>query len=354
MQINVRQICFILFFYSTASKLLQYPTYLSEYAGRDLLFSAAISFLLQGVIIWATAYLCSRTDKTFYELLKDTFGSVAARVVFALFAAYFALVAVMPLIEQMQYVHAIFYDTVPSLPVFLPVLFFTLYAGSKPLKNIGRCADVCTPIFLVSLFFVTFMSFSGAKFSRLLPLFQAPQRVFGGVYKTAYYFTEPSYLLMFMGRFKYEKHDAAKITASYALSALTVLLFLALFYSIYGEITPSRQYAISKTALYFSAIDTVGRVDLLALYALEIVMLFALVLNIQLCVHCLECAFRLKNTELLSVLVNLALAAVLIFTKTRHFAVHYVFANWIWIAVLIFSVIMPLASWALRRDKDGA
>lgn len=352
MKISVRQICFILIFYTAVTKLLLYPTMLAEYSGRDLLFSAALNFLIQITVIWSVAYLSSKTDKTLYGLIKNTFGEVAARIIYGLFAAFFVLCTILPLFEQKQYVHAIFYDTVPTILIFLPIFIFLVYAGSKSFKNVGRCADVCVPIFIISIAFIFFMSFSEVDFSNLLPILKTPPlQVLGGSYKTALNFLEPAYLLMFLGHFRYKKGDAAKITLSYALGALIVLVFLAFFYGIYGELTSSRQFAISKTSLYFSAIDIVGRIDLYALYALEVVMLFALVLNIQLAVHCLVKCTGWDCPEILSFAVNAVLLIIALVCNHLFTAMQSFYADWIWIAVVLFAVIAPLSAWGLNRRK---
>ncbi|MDE6001062.1 MAG: hypothetical protein K2G96_01880, partial [Clostridia bacterium] len=123
MKISVRQICFIMLAYTAASRLLLYPTNLSMLCGRDLLFPALIDFGVQAVIVWAIAYLCSRTDKTFFGLIEGTLGNITARIVYGLFALFFIVCTIIPLFEQKLYVHAIFYDTVPSLLVFLPFFF---------------------------------------------------------------------------------------------------------------------------------------------------------------------------------------------------------------------------------------
>lgn len=350
--INVRQICFILIFYTAASKLLQYPTLLSEYSGRDLLFSSLISFVIQGIAVWSVAYLSSKTEKSFFELLADTFGKVTAKIIYGLFALFFIICSIVPLFEHRQYVHAIFYETVPSLIVFLPIFFFTVYAGCKSFKNVGRSADICMPVFLISFFAMIFMSLSEVDLTNLLPVLKTPiTEVLGGTLKTSYDFLEPAYLLMFLGYFKYKKGDALKITLSYAVGAFIVLGFLAVFYGIYGGISSSRQFSISKTSLYFSAIDMIGRIDLYALYLLEVVMLFAFVLNIQLAVHCLIKCTGWDCPEILSLAVNLVLAVIIYAFNNSYTAIQTLFADWLWIAVLIFATAAPLLSWALKRSK---
>ena len=350
-RISARQICFIMLIYTAVSKFVTYPTQLSYASGRDLLFSALLNFLLQGVIVWAVSFLCSRTDKTFFELIEGTLGNVTARVVYALFALFFMVCTLLPLMEQKLYVHAIFYDMLSPLVTFLPVFFFTVYASSKSFKNIGRCADICLPIFLIAMAFILVMSLHELQWDNFLPMFRQPGKIFKGSLANVYRFAEPSFLLMFMGHFKYKKGDAVKITLSYIGGALFVLAVLTAFYGIYGDMAQSRSFAISKISLFFPAIDLIGRIDLFALYVLEIPMLFALVLNIQLTVHCIEECTGYKNRAVLSLAVNAVFFILLIFLDNSFSAVHEVWAKWMWIVFLIFAYLLPLSGYLMRRGN---
>lgn len=353
MKISVRQVCFIMLIYTVVTRLLLYPTSISYYAERDLLFAALIDFVPSAVVIWAVSFLCSRTDKTFFELLENTFGKVIARIIYGTFALFFLVATLYPIFEQKLYVHNIFYDTVPSLTVFLPFFFFAVYAGSKGFTNIGRCADISLPIFIVCMIMIFAMAVGEVDLGNLLPVLKTPAKdVFGAAAGTLFRFAEPCYLLMFMGHFKYKKGDAARITLSYVGGALIVLAFLAVFYGVYGSVAPSRQFAVSKVSLFFPAIETIGRVDLIALYILEAVMLFALVLNIQLAVHCLVKCTGYENTKVLSLAVNVVLAALLIAFDHYFHSINVFYAQWMWIAFIIFPIVVPLLAWTLkRRDK---
>lgn len=342
-----------MFAYTAVARLLIYPTALAASCGRDLLFPALIDFLIEGIIVWALAFLCSRTDKTFFGLLEATFGNIFARIIYGLFAAFFILFSIIPIFEQKLYVHAIFYDTVPSLIVFLPIFIFSLYAACKKFENIGRCADICMPIFIFAMAFIFAMSYNEVKLGNLMPVLQTPiNNLLSEIYRSFYRFIEPCWLLMFMGHFKYKKGDAAKITLSFAGAAVVVLLFLAVFYGIYGGLSASRTFAISRTSLFFGAIDTIGRIDLIILYVLETVMLFSLVLNIQLAVHCISECSGYGERRVISLAVNVALALVLIFCDHKFYSMQMFYYEWMWIPAVIFAVLMPVLAWTLKRRKQ--
>lgn len=350
--ISVRQICFILIAYNAATKLLLYPSFAANAAGNALIFPALFDLLIQTLIVWSVAFLSSRTKYTFFELLENTFGSVTARIFYGLFALYFLMSAIIPVNEQQLLVHDSFYDTLPSLWVFLPFFIFAVYAGVKSFTNVGRCADLCLPVFLICIFGFLLMAVEGADFSNLLPVLTQPfSKVAGLSLASLFRFSESAFLLLFMGHYKYKKGDAAKMTLSYVAGGLAVVAVMAAFYCVYGSLAPTRSFALSNVSVFFSAISYVGRIDLFLLYAFEIVALFATVLNIQACVHCLCKAFN-RNWRIIYSLCANAVLIVLTFIINNNFSVlQQTAAKWFWIPAVIFAYLIPVLAWVLRRKQ---
>ncbi len=351
-KLATRQICFMLIAYNAVLKLLIYPAMMAEAAGRDLIFPALFDLILQTVIIWSVAFLSSKTDKTFFELIEGSLGLVTARIIYALFGLYFLFSAIIPMNEQQLLVHDAFYDTIPSLWIFLPFFFFSIYAGAKSFANAGRCADVCFPIFAVAIVLFFGMSVGQAEFTNLLPVMKQPfKTIASGTLAGLFRFSESAFLLIFLGHFKYKKGDAAKITVSYAVGGVIVVILMGIFYSIYGALTPSRTFLFNNIAVFFPAISLVGRVDLIALYVLDIAVLFAVVLHIQACVHCLALAFNFENKAVLSIAANTVLI-VLTFVLNHNFsALQDAASKWFFIPALIFAYLIPVLAWALKRRE---
>ena len=349
-KISVRQICFILIAYNAAVKLMLFPAAAASEVDNALVFTALFNLALQTVIIWAVAYLSSRTDKSFFELLENTFGNVTARVVFALFALYFAASAVVPLSEQQLLVHDSFYDTIPSLIVFLPFFIFSVYAGVKTFTNVGRCADIMFPVFLVCAAAFLIMSVGEADFTNLLPVLTRPfKKVAGFSLSSVFRFSESAFLLMFLGHFKYKKGDAAKLTVSYAVGGLIVIALMAAFYCLYGALTPTRSFLLSNISVFFPVIGFVGRVDLFLVYAFDMVILFAIVLNVQMSVHCIERVVGKNWRITYSVGVNAVLLALTIIFNNKFSVVQKIAGGWLWIPALLFAYLIPVLAWTLRR-----
>ena len=108
-------------------------------------------------------------------------------------------------------------------------------------------------------------------------------------------------------------------------------------------------YAVSKVAIYFPSSSTLGRVDFLALYALEIVSLFYILLNIQLCCECLCWVFRTERRWLFSLVINAVLLVLVIALDDYFYSVSGAYADWLWLVYLLFAFIAPPLAWCLRR-----
>lgn len=349
-KISVRQVCFILAAYGAATKLLLYPTAAANAAGNALIFSALINIVLQTVIIWSVAYLSSRTDKTFFELLSDAFGQVAARIIFAFFGLYFLASAIIPITEQQLLVHDAFYDTVPSLQVFLPFFIFSIYAGVKSFTNAGRCADICFPVFVLCILAFLITSVSEGDFSNLAPVLKQPlKEVAGFSLASVFRFSESAFLLMFMGHYKYKKGDAAKLTVSYAGGGLAVIAIMAAFYALYGVLSGTRWFAINNLSLFFPVIQFVGRIDLFLIYAFDMVVLFAIVLNIQMFVYCMCRTFNKEWRIVYSLAGNGVLILITVLFYNKFSLLQSAAGQWFWIPALLFAYLVPVLAWALKR-----
>ncbi len=325
-----------------------YPTTMAAACSNALWLPVLADTALQSLAVWAVCMLCSRYGGTLGDLIGGALGGAAARIVYALFALYFVLSAAAPMSEQQIFVHDAFYDTIPSLLVFLPFFFFSLYAGAKGLTNAGRTAEACLPLFWISVALLLIMALPECDFSNLLPVFaQSPAGVFSGCARGFFRFDGGAAMLMFMGNFKYKKGDAAKITLSCALGGAVVAFVCAVFYAIYSDLAVVQPFAISKISIFFSAIALIGRTDLLAVYVLDIAMLFSLALYIQLATYCLCVAAGREWKPAFSAAVSAVLLLLTLIFNNKSALVQALASSYMGWAALAFAYAAPALAWII-------
>ncbi|MGN1062008.1 MAG: GerAB/ArcD/ProY family transporter [Candidatus Scatosoma sp.] len=369
-----RQLCFFAAFVLPVSKLLEAPSLLAYFSKGDLLLPAFFHYVLQTGAIAALLYVCSKSERPLYQRLCDV-SKPLARTVYALLAAYYVFADLFPLLDLERFVYTAFFDTPPAVSAFLPFFLLSAFLCVKDEKAVGRSADLCMPIFLFAFSGLIFMALGEADFSELLPLFGTSAKAdFKAFYQSLVHFSDAPLILPLLSAYEYRKGDGKKITAAYAGGGGFVLLFLAVFYGVFGPLAPRETYAFDKIARYFSALDVVGRVDLLLVYLITVVLLYAYALPLQLSVICLTAAFKKERYDvelngadaaakaaaktekqrlIFSLSINGTLLLFVLFCSKYYNALYrFIAAKMFWIFPL-FSVGLPLSFLFLKGGKPS-
>ena len=143
-----------------------------------------------------------------------------------------------------------------------------------------------------------------------------------------------------------------------------------MFYGVFGALAPRETYAFDKIARYFSALDVVGRVDLLLVYLITVVLLYAYALPLQLAVICLcgacgtkrygkaepalEEARKADRRRLIFSLCINGATMIFVLTCARHYRLFYsLMTSKLFFVFPIFSVLLPLSFLLLKGDKKN-
>ncbi len=352
-KIKLRQICFLFAAMMPITKTIVYPATLAYTARNDLLWSALVNFLLEGAVIAAVLFLAKRTNCTFFELLQNTFGKVAARILYGLFGLFFALSALLPLMEQKNFVTVELYENVPPVISFAPFFALCFFACTKGFKSIGRVADIALPVFVFCFAAILLLALPQADFAALLPIGASGAKgIFGGALQGLNWYTDCLYPLFFLGHFEYEKGAAGKVLGSYAAGSAAVLVFLAVFYGTYSDIAILQYNTLAQISKYATAGTSLGRVDLLFVFSLVLVLIFYCCVPVQMCVHCISKAIGCPPVWPAAV-VNLLLLAFTIFFNYSFAELQTVFTQKLWFVFALFAYVLPVCSLLLRRTANS-
>ncbi len=352
-KISARQLFFFLACVAPVGKIILMPSALVQAANNDLLFPAAANFLLQAGVIFLVMLL-SRSNQTFYQLLANTFGKIAAKIISVALTLFLLYCALLPILEQKLFVQSIFYDTLPSLIAFAPFFIFSAYLCAKQLSSLGRVWDIIAPISIVGFFGIIVLAVGNADFGALMPVGAGGGKGFlSGTAYTMLWFYDSLLVLMLMGRFEYKKGMAWKAAVFYLVGAAAVLFFLAVFYGIFSDIAIRQIFAFAKISRYFSAITVLGRIDYIFIYALGLVMAFYCAMPMQAAAECLSDAFgggtlrsALYSVGINAVMLTITIALDYSFGSVRDTVGYRLF--WLFPAVCVG---LPLLALCLRRKK---
>ena len=236
-QLKTRQVCLLIIAFTPIVKLFSMPSLLAKTANEDMWISCLISVLLDFLTIISVIFACRNAKASFFELLENSLGKVLTKIVLGLFLVYFSLKAIIPINEQREYVELTLYTLKPNLLYFLPFFVVAFYMCIKPMRVLGRAADVAWFFTLAGFLILLSLSFANTDLNALLPIgANGGAKILSATYKSFNWFGDAAYLVFFIGNFSYRKKDGIKIALSYLLSSVIVITFMIIFYSIFTSI----------------------------------------------------------------------------------------------------------------------
>ena len=351
-KISSRQLFFFLAAVAPVGKIVFMPTQLTFYAKNDLLFPAAMNYLLQTAIVFCVLLLAKR-ESSLYEMLTYTFGKVTAKIITFLFSLFLMYAAFFPIMEQRLYVQSVFYDTLPSVVAFSSFFLFSAYLCSKPLSSCGRVWDILAPVSIVGYAGILLLSVSHADYGAIFPVgASGANGIFGSAAFSMSWFYDSAILLALVGKFDYKKGMAWKGALAYLAGGFAVLFFLATFYGIFSDIAVRQIFAFTKISKYFSGITVLGRIDYLFLFAITLVMAFYCALPLHAGVECFKRVFGTGKylPSVYSVGINLLVLVLSIVFDYQFGAINDAITKTLFWIFPVFCVLLPLLAFFLRRS----
>ncbi len=350
--INARQLAFFIAFFLPTGKLLELPSLLTSHAGGDLLIAALIGLVMEGISVCSILLFCKLTASSPFQYLENRFGKPTADVVRFGYAMFLLLFAVLPLFDLEKFSHAAFSDTSPTFFVFTPFFILSGFICLRGVQSIGRVSDLAPVLFLLPILGLMAMAVGQADFSRLLPVMEKPLSVsLKAFWKTLPYFSFGGLFLPITSGYEYKNGDEKKLLSALAVGAFLTLLFLAIFFSVFGLLGTKEHFAVMKIAQFFPALKFIGRIDLLLVYTLSICLMyytaFPLQLFTQLFTHSLSLKTKLPTAVGLSVLLYF----FVLFGNKYATRLHNFFASYLPPVFLLFSLLLPLL-FLLSIKKD--
>lgn len=354
-KISPRQIYFLLACNAPLGKLVYLPSQLAHYAKNDLLFPAAVQFLVQAFAVFLVLLLAKR-GMSFYEMLANTFGKIAAKILICIFGLFLLYASLLPLLEQQLFVQSEFYDTLPSLLAFGPFFVFSVYLCSKPLSSFGRTWDILAPLAIAGFVGILLLSVGSADYGALAPAGAAGAGAFWRTTSSATsWFFDAAFLMTLLGKIDYQKGMPWKGALCYLAGGAAVLFFLATFYAIFGPLSFNQLFGFSKTSKYFSGITVLGRIDYLFIYLIALVLAFYITLPMQGAIDCAVQAFGEKKylRPILAIAVNAVLFALLVlFRYSIKDVLNVVSGTLFWIFPIFFIAVPALSLLLRRRPRE--
>lgn len=343
--------------FAVALKLSVMPAIFNDYAANNsyisCLISLAIDFLLCFIII---SIMKKVPNKTFYELIKDTFSKPVAIILNGILMVYFILKSLIALLELHDYYIASLFEELN--PIFFSIAFLTLllWLFGKSFRNLGRSLQLLFWPMAIGLLFTLIFPASDIQITNLLPLFQnGTYQIFKGTFHTAFAFDDYVILLMIMGHIDFNK----KTKKTLLLYLFTILNFVFNFYVVFvgsfGDIAVNQSLALNELPLHNPFPTSLGRLEWLTIIIWTAILLLQSAVLGKCACKCFDNMFNTHDKKLSPFVITSLIAIGMILTYLKLYdAIQFVTSVPFVVILLTFHavvIILLTISTIIHRKK---
>lgn len=294
--ISKKQFFIIVFIGFSITKLYVMPAVLAGFSKENLWFPTLLNFIWDLIFTLIIFSFISDTEHDYLTLLNSTFGTQTSKVIMLLYVIFFLFKAYVPIFEQKNSIELTFYETQPSLLTFMPFFIISFYIIIKGIYSYARSMEFLLSVSIIGFIIIFILSVSEGKYEYLLPVFSKPfSTTLYTEYNTLLWFGDSTYILFLLSYVKKPSEYKKTVCISYILCGIFTIIFLVVFYAIFGSIAERQYYALLKMSKYSLTLSNAGRFDYLATFLLALVSIFQTALPLILGSQLLNGVFDFKN-----------------------------------------------------------
>ena len=304
-KISSRQLAFIIAIIFSVTKFYVLPAHVSSFsreAGWSALF---VNFVIDLALLLICLFVVkNQPDCSVYDTSVRLFGKAFTKVIYFIYAIYFLLKAFIPILEQKNTISLTFYESQPTLLIFMPYFIVGFYVILKGVNAFARSVEIISILWALGLIITLSLAIPAGEYASLLPLFQPANKILNGTFNSFLWFGDPL-IILFISEFISDKKGLYKKTLiGYAVSVVATLLLVAVFYSIFQGIAERQYYAPIKMSKYSITLSNIGRLDYFGSLMFSVVSVYAMTLPMLIATILINKIFNFKNNFIVPLLVT--------------------------------------------------
>ena len=273
--ISTNQVGLIYCIFTIALKLSALPSLMFSYAGNDSYIACMIALIIDLMAtITVIAILLKHPEKTFKEILTETFGKTITTIVHILLTIYFLAKCVLVLQELHDYFIATLFEELNPVYFLIVLGLIILYSTFRNYRVIGRTIELIFWPTMIALFFTLLYPVEDMQIEKLLPIFeQGPYPIFKAISRTTFAFGDYMIFLPLMGNIKINS-KSKKTLILFAIGTVTFIFsFFVIFVGCFGKYAISQTLALGELPLHNTTPETIGKLEWLTISIWTIILL---------------------------------------------------------------------------------
>lgn len=306
-----RQVGIAMFVSILSLKLLIYPALVARYAQNNAYLSVMLSFVIEFIFVLMTiSGLKKNPDKTFKEIMENTYGKVVSKVVFVTLFAYFLSKCLLTMKECHNFFFVLLYDKLDWYYFIIPILVLGWFVLNRGLKSFSRTIEMCFVIIIIGTITSIFVSISRVDVDNFLPFLQDGFLPVGkATIVTNFSYGDYLILLLFAGNIKYEDKPAKKIYKYIFIANAVVILFHIVFVGVFGNVGVMQPLAVSDIPMQSQVPLDDGRLEWVNIIIWTVTLIVQILLMMLCSKNMLKNIFTVKNEFCYNVIIMALLIA---------------------------------------------
>lgn len=277
-KISTRQILIFYAIYSFSIKFLMLPQILATHAARDAWIVALIGTIVELVVLFiALTVLVKLRDTDIYSAARKDFKIVGAKFIVLLMLFLFILQLLILLKQIFYLLQTQMFENLSFRNFAIPMLTLGIFFCFFPARSIFRSGEIFWVFIIVAIAISIIPAVGQIRPWEVLPIFnRGAGPIWSGVYRNLIYFESASFLLIFAGDIKVEQNFRKKFMTLAILVGASFVLFVFMFYALFGPMSSTKTIAIANLTLYSSFFSNTGSMDwvLVSIWLLLLTMRF--------------------------------------------------------------------------------
>ena len=342
-KINTRQLAIIIAVLFSTAKFYVLPAHVSSYASEACVTAVFFNFLIDFALLMLCLYVIKNQPKnSVYDTSVQLFGKPFTKGIYVVYAIYFLLKAFIPILEQKNTISLTFYESQPTLLIFMPFFIVAFYLIFKGVTAFSRSIEIVSWLWALGLIITLSLSIPVGKYQALLPIIQPINKIFSGTLNSFLWFGDPI-IILFLAEFLVEKKGLyKKAIIGFLISMVATLILIAVFYAIFQGISQRQYYAPIKMSKYSITLSNIGRLDYFGSLMFSVISVYGMTMPLLLATVCINKVFNFKKNVTVPLIITvIELVAVYIFQNEIFKNISF-FQNYILPFYLIACYILPL------------
>ena len=273
--ISTNQAGLIYCIFTIALKLSALPSLMFSYAGNDSYIACLIALIIDMIATFIViTILIKNPDKTFKELITQTFGKVISNIIHILLTLYFLAKCILVLQELHDYFLATLFEELNPVYFLIVLGLIILYSTFRNYRIIGRTIEVIFWPTMLALFFTLLYPVEDMQIEKLLPIFeQGPYPIYKAISRTTFAFGDYMILLPLFSKIKITKNSKRTLMLYTIGTVSFIFLFFVIFVGCFGKYAISQTLALGELPLHNTTPETIGKLEWLTISIWTIILL---------------------------------------------------------------------------------